>query len=108
MLYPDQQFFEAGTISINKDTFESLSADQQAALEEAAAWAFDESVTGGEATENEYLQKMEDYGIEVVKPDDAVLEAFAASCREEVWPELRASIDNDEVFDGLMASLAEQ
>jgi len=101
-------FFEAGTISINKDTFESLSADQQAALEEAAAWAFDESVTGGEVTENEYLQKMEDYGIEVVKPDAAVLEAFATSCREEVWPELRASIDNDEVFDGLMASLAEQ
>ena len=51
---------------------------------------------------------MEDYGIEVVKPDAAVLEAFATSCREEVWPELRASIDNDEVFDGLMASLAEQ
>lgn len=101
-------FFEASTISINKKTFESLSADQQAALEEAAVWAFEQSVEGGEATENEYMQKMADYGIEVIKPDPAVLEAFAESCRAEVWPNLRASIDNDEVFDGLMAAVAEQ
>ena len=98
-------FFEVATISINKNTFEKLSADQQAALEEAAAWAFDESVASGEATENEYLQKMSDYGIEVIKPDESVLQNFAEHCRTEVWPELRSSINNDEVFDGLMASL---
>ena len=99
-------FFEVATVSINKATFESLSADQQAVLEEAAAWVFDESVASGEATENEYLQMMEDYGIEVVIPDESVLDAFTEACREEVWPELRASIDNDAVYDGLMESLA--
>ena len=55
---------------------------------------FDESVASGEATESEYLQMMEDYGIEVVIPDESVLDAFTEACREEVWPELRASIDN--------------
>ena len=98
-------FFEVATISINNNTFNSLSESQQAALEEAAAWAFDESVANGEATENEYLQKMSDYGIEVIKPDESVLQNFAEHCRTEIWPELRSSINNDEVFDGLMASL---
>ena len=45
------------------------------------------------------------YGIEVIKPDESVLQDFADHCRTEVWPELRSSINNDEVFDGLMASL---
>lgn len=95
-------FFEVATISINENTFNSLSESQQAALEEAAAWAFDESVASGEDIENEYLQKLSDYGIEVIKPDEAVLQEFADKCRTEVWPELRSSINNDAVFDGLM------
>ena len=99
-------FFEVATISINKNTFESLSADQQAALEADAQWVFEESVARGEETENKYLQMLEDYGIEVIKPDDAVLEDFAAKCREEVWPQLRSSINNDEVFDGLLAAIS--
>lgn len=98
-------FFEVATISINKATFEKLSEDQQAALKAAAEWAYEESVARGEETENEYLQLMEDYGIEVIKPDEEILNSFAEHCRAEVWPELRDSIDNDEVFDGLMASL---
>lgn len=67
---------------------------------------FEESVARGEETENKYLQMLEDYGIEVIKPDDAVLEDFAAKCREEVWPQLRSSINNDEVFDGLLAAIS--
>lgn len=101
-------FFEVATISINKNTYSKLSEKQQAALEEAATWAFNESVATGEDTENEYLQKMSDYGIEVIKPDASVLQNFAEHCRTEVWPELRSTIDNDEVFDGLMESLGLQ
>lgn len=98
-------FFEVATISINKATFESLTADQQSALQEAAEWAFEQSVENGEATEQEYLQKLSDYGVEVIIPDDSVIEDFQAHCQEEVWPQLRSSFDNDEVFDGLMSEL---
>ncbi|WP_251448682.1 TRAP transporter substrate-binding protein DctP [Vermiculatibacterium agrestimuris] len=99
-------FFEVATVSINKEVFEGLSENQQKALEDAAAWVFEESLAKGEETENEYLEKMADYGIEVIKPDDAVLEEFGAKCREEVWPKLRDSMGNDEVFDGLIESLS--
>jgi len=100
-------FFEVACIGINKATFESLSAEQQTALQEGAVWVFNESCVRGEEVENEYLQKLEDYGIEVIKPEAAVLEELAAQCREISWPKIKASFQNDEIFDGLVASLAE-
>lgn len=100
-------FFESAGISINKETFDSLSERQQEALKEAAVWVFNESIARGEKEEQEYMQLMSDYGIEVIELDDEVLATWAEKCREEVWPQLKASINNDEIFDGLVASLSE-
>lgn len=99
-------FFESAGISINKDVFDSLSQRQQEALKEAAVWVFNESIARGEEEENEYMQMMTDYGIEVIKPDEEVLSTWATKCREEVWPQLKESVNNDEIFDGLVASLS--
>ena len=100
-------FFESAAIGINKDLFDSLSERQQKALQDAALWVFNESISRGEAEEDEYMQMMSDYGIEVIKPDPEILESWAKSCREEVWPQLKESIQNDEIFDALVASLSE-
>lgn len=99
-------FFESAGISINKETFDSLSERQQEALKEAAVWVFNESIARGEQEEKEYMQLMSDYGIEVIELDNEVLATWAEKCREEVWPQLKASINNDEIFDGLVASLS--
>lgn len=99
-------FFESAGISINKETFDSLSERQQEALKEAAVWAFNESIARGEDEEKEYMDLMSDYGIEVIELDEAVLAEWAQKCREEVWPQLKDSINNDEIFDGLVASLS--
>lgn len=99
-------FFESAGISINKATFDSLSERQQEALKEAAVWVFNESIARGAEEETEYMQKMSDYGIEVITLDEEVLADWAAKCREEVWPQLKNSINNDEIFDGLVASLS--
>ena len=100
-------FFESAAIGINKDLFDSLSERQQKALQDAALWVFNESIARGEEEEDEYMQKMADYGIEVIKPDAEILDGWAAKCREEVWPQLKESVNNDEIFDGLVASLSE-
>ena len=98
-------FFESAGISINKAKFESLSERQQNALREAAVWAFNESIARGEEEENEYMDLMTEYGIEVIKPDPSILADWAKKCREEVWPQLKESIGNDEIYEGLVASL---
>ena len=42
-------FFESAAIGINKDLFDSLSERQQKALQDAALWVFNESISRGEA-----------------------------------------------------------
>jgi len=94
-------FFECGFIAINQKTFDKLSADQQQALQTEAKWAFQESCTRGAATEQEYLQKLSDYGIKVIVPDQSVLDDFAKHCREEVWPQLKDLL-GDDIYNGMV------
>jgi TRAP-type C4-dicarboxylate transport system substrate-binding protein len=98
-------FFEVGYIAINADTFNSLSERQQEALQTEAKWAFEESCSRGYDTEQEYLQKLSDYGIEVIITDQAVLDNFATHCREEVWPQLKDVIGED-VYNELVANFS--
>ncbi|MDR1604106.1 MAG: TRAP transporter substrate-binding protein DctP [Gracilibacteraceae bacterium] len=98
-------FFEVSTISVNLDTFNRLTPEQQNALTVNADWVFEQSLERGESVEAEYLQKMRDYGIEVIVPEQAVLDEFAAKCREIVWPQLKDVI-GEELYDGLVAASA--
>ncbi|MDR1071006.1 MAG: TRAP transporter substrate-binding protein DctP [Gracilibacteraceae bacterium] len=96
-------FFEVSTISLNMKTFDSLTPEQQNALTVNADWVFEQSIERGEAIEAEYLQKMRDYGIEVIVPDQAVLDDFTAKCREIVWPQIKDDI-GDDLYNGLVAA----
>lgn len=100
-VYQINNFFEMAPVAINTDIYNSLTDTEKQALQEAANWVFEDSVSSGEAVENEYLQKLADYGITVVKPDPELLRSWAEKTREEVWPGLKDELGED-VYNGLI------
>ncbi len=96
-IYQINNFFEMGTVAINADTFNKLSPEQQAVLQEAAEWEFEQSYTLGTANEGKYLDLLADSGIEVTIPSEEWLTDTANHIRAEVWPQIAADL-NDEEF----------
>lgn len=96
-------FFDVATISIHGETFEKLTKEQQEVLKSAALWAFEESIKVGQEEEQRYMDMMQDYGIEVIRPSEEVLNGFAEKCRETAWPKLKDSI-GEELYNQLVES----
>lgn len=58
-----------------------------------------------EALENEYMDKMtSEYNIEIVHFSDEELNAFAESCRKNVWPQLAENLPAD-FLDNILADI---
>jgi len=72
---------------MNLDAWNSLSAQDQEALERASSAAVDE-VGWEKFAEEDIKQSLIDYGIEVVDVSDEEVYACAKKCREEAWPEI--------------------
>jgi len=104
-VYYINNFYEIATVSINKNTFESLSESQQAALEKWANWVYEENCVRGPQLEAETMQKLVDAGVQVVTPTDEELAGLSAACREEVWPTLTESMLGPDGYDEIMAYL---
>lgn len=105
-VYYINNFYEIALTAINKATFESLSENQQNALIKWSDWVYEENCKRGPELEQETMQKLADYGVNVVVPTDEEIKNLTDGCRTEVWPELVDSMIGEGGYDNLVAYLA--
>ena len=65
-----------------------MSKKQQEVLQTAANHLEDERWKEAPAQTEEYEQKLEDYGVQIINFTDEELDAFYERCQKEVWPKL--------------------
>ncbi|MCG8361099.1 MAG: TRAP transporter substrate-binding protein DctP [Kiloniellales bacterium] len=99
--------FENHYIMMNKDLWESLSAEDQAAVLDAAVEVMDERFPLAEQSDEAYMQQLRDAGIEVVTLDSKKAAEFAAVARRDVWPSIKDEI-GDELYERLRQELGLQ
>ena len=81
-------FLEPFWFILNLDKWNKLTEKDQKVLVSAAQKQVDGRWEYFLQEDEEYRQKMKDYGMKVLMPTDAQLEGFATKVRTEVWPEL--------------------
>lgn len=87
--YNYQHLCEATMILISASAWDQLLPQDQEAITEIIQKKCMEVPERAEALELEYMDKMnQEYGIEIVHFTPEEMEAFAVSCRENVWPQL--------------------
>lgn len=103
--YNYQHLCEATMILISASAWDELLPEDQEAITEIIHNKCMEIPERAEALEKEYMEKMTaDYGIEIVNFTPEELEAFADSCRENVWPQL-AEAYPDGFLDEVLADI---
>lgn len=95
---PLNDHFEMWYIYVNKEKYESLPADEQKALLEAAQALEKKRFKEAEEQEKEYEDKLAALGITVIEFSDEELAAFAKKCRAEVWPVIKGDF-GEGLFD---------
>ena len=87
--YNYQHLCEATMILISAAAWDELLPQDQEAITEIIQNKCAEVPERAKALEQEYMDKMvADYGIEIVNFTPEEMEAFAESCRKNVWPQL--------------------
>lgn len=85
-------FLEPFWIMMNLEKWKSLTKHDQDVLVSAAQKQVDGRWEYFLKEDEEYRQKMKDYGMKVIVPSDEQLKKFATKVRTEVWPELEGLI----------------
>jgi tripartite ATP-independent transporter DctP family solute receptor len=73
------QFCAANTVTISESVWNSLSADHQALLTEAVAWACAEELAFQEKNDAEKIDLMEAQGVTIIREDEVDYDAFRAA-----------------------------
>ncbi len=81
-------YLEPWWFILNLETWNKLTKQDQDVLVAAAQKQVDLRWDYFLQEDEEYRQKMKDYGMKVLMPTDAQLKGFAQKIRTEVWPEL--------------------
>lgn len=103
--YDYKHLCESTMILISAQAWEQLLPQDQEAITKIIYAKCEEIPARAEALENEYMEKMKtDYNIEIVRFTDEELNAFAESCRENVWPQLAKSYPEG-FLDNILADI---
>ena len=94
--------YGAGVIACSNELWESLSADEQAAMEEAAKKASAQQVEANRAAVEDKLQGLKDAGVEVTELNADQIEAFKAAS-DKVW-EANVDVFGAEFLDEVRAA----
>ena len=85
---PYNDHFEVWYLYINMDKWDEMSKKQQEVLQTAANHLEDERWKEAPTQTEEYEQKLEDYGVQIINFTDEELDTFSERCQKEVWPKL--------------------
>jgi len=83
-------YLEPWWFYMNLDLFNKQTAHDQKVLLEAAERQVNGRWDVFLTEDEEYRQKMKDFGLKILMPTDAELKAFADAIRKDVWPKLDA------------------
>ncbi|MFC1912032.1 TRAP transporter substrate-binding protein DctP [Chloroflexota bacterium] len=98
---PVNVLFEGHFYLVNLELWNSLSIEDQGILRKAALEGQDKSFAETEQDELDYMQKMRDYGIEVIEFTADERAAMKQACIDDVWPELYGSIGKKIIDDAV-------
>lgn len=101
---PYNCLFDQTAFLINQEIWDSLSPEEQATIKEAIDIEADLSFKDWEAIDLENVEKMTDYGIEVLEISEEDREALAEHIRNVTWPKLEDKFGKD-VLDKVKESL---
>jgi len=82
------EVFQVFFLETNRTLFNSLSAEDQQIIKNAARAQAEVDWAKAAETQQIYLDKMSDFGIEVIDLTDAELAAYSKVTKEDVWPVL--------------------
>lgn len=85
--------FEVWYVIISSESLARLSADNRAALGQAAADFEARRWTTAESDQSLYEKKLEEHGTAIVRLSDQQLAEISKKIRAEVWPQILADID---------------
>lgn len=80
--------FQAATLTVSAETFDSLTDEQQQIIREAAAETMKEQFSVAKENDARYARKWEEAGNEYIELSDEEVNSFAARVRERIWPQL--------------------
>ena len=81
---------EVMNVMMSSNTWNQLTEEQQQIVTEAFTQASASSIDDAEKADEEYLKKLEDEGMQVVRFSDEQLKSFAEDVRANVWPEFES------------------
>ncbi len=87
--------FESNWIFMNAGKFKALDPKEQKVLEDVAQEITKERFEQLKARDAEHLQRLRDYGVNVVTFTDPELEHFATVVRTDVWPKISDELGDD-------------
>jgi len=88
----DRSLFEGNFFIMNRELFDSLSAEDQDIIREAAIKQQDIRMAQAEQEDLKTIQNTRDFGIEVILFTEEELAEFRARAPEEIWPDLYPKI----------------
>lgn len=98
-----KQQFITGILSMNAEAWDSLSAEQQAIVTDAAKVVMDEGFANAKSLDAHYVEEAKAAGMEYIEPSDAELKPVAEHVREVVWQKMEEQIGS-EVMDVVRAN----
>jgi TRAP-type C4-dicarboxylate transport system substrate-binding protein len=90
--------FEYWFLTMNKDLWDSLSADDQAILTASADTVMAEQAVAAEKDEKDFMDKLAAAGVTVYEVSDSEWQASAKVVREQAWPVIEKELLGSELM----------
>lgn len=98
-----KHFFMTGVLSMNLDTWDSMSEEEQKVVSEAAEEIMNDQFKAAKEQDEYYIAKAQEEGMEYFEPNDEQIREFAKAAREKVWPQMEEEIGS-EIMDTIRAN----
>lgn len=90
-----KHMFVTGVLTMNRSSWNNLSADQQDVVRSAAVKIMQKRFKEAKAQDQMYVEKAKEAGMEYIEPSQSELEALAKKARAEVWPLMEDEIGSE-------------
>lgn len=97
-----KHFFMTGVLSMNSDSWESMSEEEQKIVQEAANEIMNDQFKAAKEQDDHYIAEAQKAGMEYFEPSDEQIREFAKAAREQVWP-----LMDDEIGSEIMDVIRE-
>jgi len=87
--------FVTGSLSMNMESWDSLSTQQQAIVADAAQSVMNQQFKEARKLDQSYVQKAIASGMQYIEPSKEELKALAQAAREQVWPKMESELGKE-------------